>query len=104
MITQRQLQVLRLYAQGLQSKEIADKLCISIRTVESHLSGCRDALKARNSVHAVAIAITNGIIKLLIFISVFRAVFDCYSSHMRQPIRETTRIVRTVRPSRTKES
>lgn len=35
-LSQREREVLVLVAQGMQNKEIADKLCISVHTVMSH--------------------------------------------------------------------
>jgi DNA-binding CsgD family transcriptional regulator len=35
-ISSTEIHVLRLYMEGLSSKEIADKLCVSIKTVDSH--------------------------------------------------------------------
>lgn len=104
MITQRQLQVLRLFAQGYSQIEIAYELGISLRTVEEHIMGSKDRLGAKNSVNAVAIAISRGIIELLILISLYQAVFDVYPCDMRRPPRVRTRIVRVVRVNRTKES
>jgi len=37
-MTERPMEVLGLIAQGLNNTEIADKLCIELRTVESHIS------------------------------------------------------------------
>lgn len=74
MITQRQLQVLRLYAQGKKTIEIASELSISCRTVEFHLVGAKKSLDAVNSVNAVAIAAKRGLISVLIMISSIQGV------------------------------
>ncbi|WVH05499.1 hypothetical protein KKJFFJLC_00015 [Vibrio phage vB_VpaS_PGB] len=100
MITPRQLQVLRLYANGLTSIEIAAELTISVRTVEEHLRGCRKELGAKNSVHAVAMAIQKGIIQLLILVSVYQGMFADYHEPMRRPPQTRVRITRV---SRTRE-
>lgn len=55
-LTSRELQVLDAIAQGLQSKEIAWNLGISIRTVDLHRSNILAKLSARNTSQAVAIA------------------------------------------------
>lgn len=55
-LTRRERQVLEKIAQGLQSKEIAWKLGISIRTVDVHRSNILAKLSARNTSQAVAIA------------------------------------------------
>jgi DNA-binding NarL/FixJ family response regulator len=49
LLTPRQLEVFRLVAEGLSTREIADKLGISIKTVETH----RTALMKRLDVHDV---------------------------------------------------
>lgn len=100
MITPRQLQVLRLYANGLTSIEIAAELAISVRTVEEHLKGCRVELKAKNSVHAVALAMQKGIIKLIILLSVYQGMAADYHEDMRRPPQVRVRVVR-VRESKT---
>jgi len=55
-------EVLVLRANGMQSKQIAPKLNIHRRTVEWHLKNARDELGAKNTVHAVAIAMRDGLI------------------------------------------
>lgn len=55
-LTPRERQILEAIAQGLQSKEIAWKLAISIRTVDLHRSNILAKLSARNTSQAVAIA------------------------------------------------
>ncbi|MGH6706447.1 MAG: response regulator transcription factor [Sphingomicrobium sp.] len=55
-LTQRERQVLEEIAQGLQSKEVAWKLGISVRTVDVHRSNILAKLSARNTSQAVAIA------------------------------------------------
>ena len=55
-------EVLMMKANGLMSKQIASKLNIHRRTVEWHLKSACQELKALNSVHAVAIAMRDGLI------------------------------------------
>lgn len=55
-LTSREREILDTIAQGLQSKEIAWKLGISIRTVDLHRSNILAKLSARNTSQAVAIA------------------------------------------------
>lgn len=55
-LTARERQVLDRIAQGMQSKEIAWHLGISIRTVDLHRSNILAKLSARNTSQAVAIA------------------------------------------------
>lgn len=63
-ISNREQEVLRLTAAGLNPAYVADKLNISAATVSQHLKNIRVKLNVRNTTHAVAYAITNGIIKL----------------------------------------
>ncbi|GAA1369584.1 helix-turn-helix transcriptional regulator [Streptomyces beijiangensis] len=46
-LTGRQLQVMRLLAEGLTNPEIADRLVVSVRTVDNHVSAVLDKLGAR---------------------------------------------------------
>jgi DNA-binding NarL/FixJ family response regulator len=57
-LTKRQLQILKMVAQGLQGKEIAQELGISTQTVKNHLTHVFARLGALNNVQAVYIAIT----------------------------------------------
>lgn len=63
-LSQRESEVLALIAEGLSNKEIAKKLFVSVRTVETH----RERIIRKLDIHTVAgltrFAITNGIIKL----------------------------------------
>lgn len=85
MITQRQLQVLRLYAQGKRTIDIANELSISCRTVEFHLVGARKSLNAVNSVNAVAIAAKKGLISVVIMISALQGMTGYYPVDIRRP-------------------
>jgi DNA-binding CsgD family transcriptional regulator len=48
-ITVREKEVLQLLAQGLSTKEIASRMCISFHTVESHRKNLRYKFSAKNS-------------------------------------------------------
>lgn len=64
-LSRREWQVLTLTAQGLITKEIGTLLGkLSSRTIEIHKEHCMEKLGARNTAHAVAIAIGGGIISL----------------------------------------
>jgi LuxR family maltose regulon positive regulatory protein len=55
-LSDRELQVLRLVAAGLSSREIGDELIISTNTVNSHLKNVYGKLGAHSRVQAVAVA------------------------------------------------
>jgi DNA-binding NarL/FixJ family response regulator len=63
-LTPRELEVLRLVAQGLQNKEIAARLVITERTVKFYVSNILGKLGAGNRTEAVAIAAQRGLISL----------------------------------------
>jgi len=60
MLTPREHDVLRLLAEGLSAKEVAIRLAITSRTVESHIDKLRLKTRARNRTHMVAQAIHLG--------------------------------------------
>jgi DNA-binding NarL/FixJ family response regulator len=64
MLTERELDVLRLLAQGQTNKEIAAALVISERTVKFHVSAILSKLGAGNRTEAVTLAAQQGLIKL----------------------------------------
>ena len=57
----KQLAALRLLAQGLDRKEIAEQMSIGEETVKTHLTEVRRKLNARTSAHAVAIGLINSL-------------------------------------------
>ncbi|MEU3167676.1 response regulator transcription factor [Streptosporangium sp. NPDC006930] len=59
-LTRRELDVLRLVAQGARSGEIADQLFLSVGTVRNHLSRIMCKTQARNRLDAVRIAGDSG--------------------------------------------
>jgi DNA-binding NarL/FixJ family response regulator len=61
-LTARQLQVLQLLAEGYATKEIADKLALSPRTIESHRSHIMERLGVRHLAGLVQYAIRMGIV------------------------------------------
>lgn len=58
----REVDVLRLMADGLDTAEIAQKLCYSQRTVKNIIHGVNSRLNLRNRPHAVAFAMRTGVI------------------------------------------
>jgi DNA-binding NarL/FixJ family response regulator len=64
MFSDREMDVMRLCCEGFLSKEIADKLDISPRTVDNHKRNIFHKLGINNSLELVKYALTNDIIKL----------------------------------------
>jgi pSer/pThr/pTyr-binding forkhead associated (FHA) protein len=62
--TQRQLQVLRLLARGLQNRQIAERLFVSERTVKAYLSSIFEKLQVQNRSGAITAALRLGLIDL----------------------------------------
>jgi len=60
----RELEILKHFADGYSNKEIADKLFISVRTVESHKNHIMQKFGFKNTVEMVKYAIKNNIISL----------------------------------------
>ncbi len=63
-LTDREMDVLRLLAQGQTNKEIADALGIAERTVKFHVSSILGKLGAANRAEAVTIARQRGLVDL----------------------------------------
>jgi len=61
-LTRREVEVLKLIADGLTNQEIADKLFISVWTVDSHRKNLLLKFNAKNTAILVKTAVTNGII------------------------------------------
>lgn len=61
-LSNREKQCLTYLAQGLRAQELADKMGISVRTVEKQVVSARLKLGAATREHAVAIAITKGLL------------------------------------------
>ena len=62
--TDRELEVLDQICKGLSNHEIADKLCISSRTVERHRANIFEKSGSKNSVNLVMFAIKNNLVKI----------------------------------------
>lgn len=63
-LSARELDVLRLMAEGNSNRRIAQSLGISETTIKSHVQSILGKLEARDRSHAVALALTRGIIRL----------------------------------------
>lgn len=60
LLTERETEVLRLVAKGLTSKQIADRLVVSHRTVENHVQATLRKLQLHNRVELARYAMTQG--------------------------------------------
>jgi len=63
-LTAREIEILKLYVEGLINKEIGDKLGISIRTVETHKNHIMRKLGLRSTVEMVKFAIKNKLAEI----------------------------------------
>jgi len=61
-ITQREREVLKLVGEGFMNKEIADYLCISVKTVEKHRSNIMQKLDIHTASALTALAIEKGLV------------------------------------------
>ena len=61
-LTPREIGVLRLMSEGLDTAEIAVKMCLSERAVKRVIFGVTRRLNLRNRPHAVAYALRSGVI------------------------------------------
>ncbi len=63
-LTQREIEILKLAATGLSNKEIAEKLFISVKTVDTHKNHIMQKLKLKNSAELVLYAVKNQLIEV----------------------------------------
>jgi DNA-binding NarL/FixJ family response regulator len=63
-LSHREKEILQLVAEGYAHREIADMLCISVKTVESHKENIKKKLGVRDQVDLIKYAIQKGIISL----------------------------------------
>lgn len=61
-LSNKEREVIELLSNGLTAKEIADKLIISTRTVETHRKNMMKKLNAKNTAELIAIAMKSGAI------------------------------------------
>jgi DNA-binding NarL/FixJ family response regulator len=63
LLTLHQREILRMFAEGFSAKEIAKKLDISSRTVESHKYQIMESLGAQSGAELIRLAIRHGIVE-----------------------------------------
>jgi DNA-binding NarL/FixJ family response regulator len=61
-LTQREREILKLIAEGYKNKEIADDLCISVKTVEKHRANLMGKLDLHSASTLTAFAIEKGLV------------------------------------------
>ena len=61
-LTQREREILKLIAEGYKNKQIADDLCISVKTVEKHRANLMEKLDLHNIQALTTFAIERGIV------------------------------------------
>ncbi len=63
-LSKREIEILKMFAEGFINKEIADRLFISIRTVESHKNHIMQKLNLKTQVELVKYAIRHNLINI----------------------------------------
>jgi DNA-binding NarL/FixJ family response regulator len=63
-LTAREKEIISMYADGFSNQEIADKLCISIKTVDAHKNNIMQKFRFKSTVEMVKYAIRNNLTEL----------------------------------------
>ena len=61
-LSSREREIIGLLAKGLTGEQVAEELVLSTETVKTHIRNAMTKLEARNRVHAIAIALREGVI------------------------------------------
>jgi DNA-binding NarL/FixJ family response regulator len=61
-LTEREVEVLRMVAQGASNPQIAEALCITVNTVKVHLRNILDKLQLHNRTQAATYAVQSGLV------------------------------------------
>ncbi len=62
-LTNRELEVLRIAAEGLTNKQIAERLSLSVNTARNHMQHVLNKLGAHSKLEATAVAVRLGIVR-----------------------------------------
>lgn len=63
-LSKREIEIIRFWGDGLSNPEIADQLCISVRTVESHKNHIMQKLNFKTNIDLLKFAIRNNLINV----------------------------------------
>ncbi|MCL5045343.1 MAG: response regulator transcription factor [Actinobacteria bacterium] len=63
-LTERELEILKMVAEGLTNQQIAEKLFLSIKTVQAHRANIMEKLDIHDRVELVKYAIRNGLVDI----------------------------------------
>lgn len=63
-LTEREIEILKLVANGLSNQEIADQLFLSVWTVRTYVTGILDKLEVENRTQATLYALREGLVSL----------------------------------------
>ncbi|MOA56880.1 Transcriptional activator protein ExaE [compost metagenome] len=63
-MTQREFEIFVMLARGLPTRQIAEKLCISAKTVSNHMTLLKHKLQVSSQAELVHLAIDTGVIRV----------------------------------------
>ena len=63
-LSQRQIEIIKMWGNNMSNKEFADKLFISVRTVESHKNHIMQRLNLKTSIDMIKFGIKNNLIEI----------------------------------------
>ena len=63
-LTKREIEVLRLICQGMTNQQIADNLCLSVKTIDTHRTHLLEKTGSRNTAGLVVYAMKNQLVEL----------------------------------------
>lgn len=63
-LTKRETEIVRLVADGFKNREVAEKLGISVKTVETHRANIMNKLALRNLAELIRYALQKGLVKI----------------------------------------